>query len=138
MISNERIIDAYLCVLDKHTQVDCNRSLRLLNGSDFVQIRKIKRAFDKLRATQELVYGPKEPYYEFRSRYMNQWQATHRWKPETRNLYASILSKLSNWNRHGGKLSSKDRDRLNHIRPGAMLLLELHLPEQTKLLLRAR
>jgi len=135
MIPNERIIDAYLCLLDKHSGPGTARTLRGLRPSDFERINNVKSRFDTLWRAEKKVYGPKEPYYEFRVRTLNRWQHEYNWTDQTRNLYASIVAKLANWNRNNGKLSSTDRARLDRMRPGAIPLLKHLLPEQTHTLL---
>ena len=135
MISNERIIDAYLCVLDLHNKPGEKRQLRELRATDFDQIRKIKKTFDGMWVVEKNVYGPRRPYYIFRQCTLDRWQQEYRWKQGTRNLYASIMSKLTNWNRNHGQLSDTDRRRLDRVRPGAMPILAHLLPEQTATLL---
>jgi len=135
MISNERIIDAYLCLLDIHRGPGEARQLRELRATDFARLRNIKLRFDTLWRADQQVYGPKEPYYLFRVRTLDRWQQEYNWTEQTRNLYASLLAKLSNWNRNGGKLPAADRARLERVRPGAMPLLKHLLPEHTYTLL---
>lgn len=135
MISDERIIDAYLCVVDTHHTKQTDRQMRVLRETDFERIRRIKRSFDMLWHVEQEVYGPKETYYLFRRRTFNRWQIDYRWTDETRNLYASIIAKLANWNRHRGTLSKADRKRLDRIRPGALPLLRQLLPKHTQTLI---
>jgi hypothetical protein len=135
MISNERIIDAYLCLIDLHDDPSQTRQLHMLRPTDFQRIRNVKLRFDRLWRAEKLVYGPKEPYYQFRVRTLDRWQEEYRWTIKTRNLYASMLAKLSNWNRNGDRISAADRARLERVRPGAMPLLRHLIPEQTRTLL---
>ncbi len=132
MITNERIIDAYLCIIAKHNEEKTSRELRELRQTDFEQIRKVKRTFDSLWAIEKNVYGPKLPYYIFRKKTLDQWQNSHNWTNQTRNLYSGFLTKLTSWNIRGQ--SKKDLERLSKIRPGADLVLAYCLPDQAKTL----
>jgi len=135
MITNERIIDAYLCLLDKHRGPNADRQLRELRPADFDRIRNVKARFDALWKAEQAECGQKESYYQFRVRTLNRWQLEYNWSDQTRRLYASVIAKLANWNRNDGKLSEKDKARLKRMKPGAMPLLQFMLPEETRTLL---
>jgi len=120
MIPNTRIVDASLLVLHKH-QHNRDRPIRALVDADFDRIRAAKQ---KIAAAW---YGRKAEktvnYHTMRGEMLDAWAKEHKWHVTTRNLYASILSKLTVWERHSG-ISKADRLLLDTLRPGANLFLQ--------------
>jgi len=119
MVSNESIIAASLLVLDKHTAV-ADRPIRPLIDDDFERIRQAKRKIaNKWQVEKHL---SDRDYAVMRSEMLDRWMKKHRWNIRTRNLYSSIIAKLTVWEQH--TMSARDKQRLEELKPGAELYLQ--------------
>lgn len=92
------IIDAWLIVLHRNREQD-ERPLRMLVCADLSVIHDIRKELGVLWAAQK----GKVAYKVMRDEYLNQRAERESWSVETRNLYASILSTIGNWQRTKGR-----------------------------------
>ena len=118
-VTNKQIIAASLLVLDKHYG-DTQRPLRALVDADFEKIRTAKRKIAHRWCRQK--HNPNVQYATMRSEMLDAWTNQYHWNITTRNLYSSILSKLTVWEQHG--ISKQDAKRLDELHSGAKLFLQ--------------
>lgn len=128
--SNESIIAASLLVLDTNFG-NTKRPLRPLVDADFDRIRCAKL---KIARQWRLVEKHKSgaDYNAMRSKMLDHWLRKHHWNIRTRNLYSSILAKLTVWEQH--KINPKDQCRLQQLEPGARLFLQILRARQETLI----
>lgn len=119
LVTDKRIIAASLLVLDAHYG-DTKRPLRALVDTDFDRIRAAKTRIAQQWFIQK--NNPDVQYAIMRSEMLDAWTKKHHWHITTRNLYSSILSKLTVWEQHG--ISPSDVDRLQELQSGARLFLQ--------------
>jgi hypothetical protein len=118
-VTDKRIIAASLLVLDAHYG-DTKRPLRALVDTDFERIRTAKK-----RVAQQWYIEKTNPHVQYaamRSEMLDTWMKKHHWHITTRNLYSSVLSKLTVWEQHG--ISPHDSARLQELQAGARLFLQ--------------
>jgi hypothetical protein len=120
LVSNQRITDAGLLILHKHLY-RYERPIRSLVDDDFERIRKAKKKIAHQWYLKK--FDGRTQYHTMRSEMLDHWAKKHNWHITTRNLYSSILSKLTVWEKPTG-VSKTDQALLNTLRPGAQLFLQ--------------
>jgi len=136
LVTDERICDALVHVLDIHQRRQQQRPLRPLLDADFEKIRAIKKhiqgQWSVYKSVKNHISRPPLNYHEFRAIILDRTACKERWHQTTRNLYASILSVLVNWEQKG--VSKDNLKRLDELRPGAQLFLQFLKHNQLKII----
>lgn len=126
LVSDERICEALVHVLDLHQRHQQKRPLRPLIDADFEKIRIVKKYIQgQWSVYKRQKSQPDKPvlnYHELRATILDRMACKERWHQTTRNLYASLLSVLVNWEQNG--VSKQTQNRLDELRPGAQLFLQ--------------
>lgn len=128
IVSDDKIIAASLLILDKH-HGDSTRPLRLLIAADFPRICVAKQKIAQHWRREK--HQPDADYARLRTQLLDHWMKKHNWNIRTRNLYSSIIAKLTVWDKY--RLSQSDRQRLEQLEPGARLYLQFLHGRQKRL-----
>ena len=130
-IDDTAVIEAYVWAIYLHRKEQAERPLRLLKDIDITNIQRLRTEL-RIAYNVEKEDNHSLNYHKWRQGKLDAFAKLHHWTPPTRNLYASILSILSGWERNGQSGETKTQLRL--LYPGTSLLLPFLSPRfQSKL-----